>query len=218
MGNRFLPQGVRRPADRRQLGQERALAASQPPAGTGLVSHFLQASTAIYSSPAESSKPSPGAFEMSIDEMITWINLVARTEKGAGASDQEIVDVERAIGVQLPNSYKAFLATFGWARIDHDPLYGVGPDVPRPYALVRHVISERTDCEPAIPKHLVPFMNDGAGNHYCLETSYMRDGECPVVFWDHEHEDGSDQSPLQLSSSFDHWIVDRIIEHRTLGE
>ena len=63
---------------------------------------------------------------MSIDEMISRIDLLAKKERGAGATDREIAAAERAIGVRLPASYKAFLSTFGWARLYHDPLYGIG--------------------------------------------------------------------------------------------
>ena len=63
-----------------------------------------------------------------------------------------------------------------------------------------------------MPEYLVPVMNDGAGNHYCLDdTSRLDGGECPVVFWDHEHQDGPDQVPEQVSASFDRWLVDHIV-------
>ncbi len=149
---------------------------------------------------------------MSIREMVDRIGMLAEKEIGTGASDQDIADTECEIGIRFPASYKAFLRVFGWARIYHDPIYGIGPSCPRPYALVEHVVLERTECEPNIPHQLVPVLNDGAGNHYCLDTSRFHGDECPVVFWDHEHWDGSDQSPEEVSPSFDRWLIDRIAE------
>ena len=147
---------------------------------------------------------------MSISEMIERVEMLAEKETGTGASDQDITDAERKIGVRLPASYKALLKTFGWVRVYYDPIYGVGPSCDRADSLVTNVFSERTECEPNIPHHLVPVMNDGAGNHFCLDTSRFRGDECPVVFWDHEHEDGPDQIPETVSPSFDHWLIDRI--------
>jgi SMI1-KNR4 cell-wall len=149
---------------------------------------------------------------MSIREMADHLRMLAEKEIGTGASDQDIADSQREIDVIFPASYKTFLALFGWARVYHDPIYGVGPSCPEPYALVRHVLLERTECEPNIPHHLVPIMNDGAGNHYCLDTSRFHGGECPIVFWDHEHWDGPDQSPEEVSPSFDRWLINRITE------
>jgi len=148
---------------------------------------------------------------MSSSEMINQITSLEDKECGSGASDREIADAERDTGVRFPASYKAFLSRFGWARIYADSLFGVGPSVPRPYALVRHVLCERYEAHPHIPHHLLPVMNDGAGNHYCLDTANSHGDECPVVFWDHEHEDGPDQSPEQVSPSFDRWLIDRIV-------
>ena len=148
---------------------------------------------------------------MSIDEMITQIDLLARKDRGTGATDLDIADAERAIGVRLPASYKTFLSTFGWARIYHDPLYGVGPSVPPEYRLVDTTLCERYQAHPHIPHHLVPIMNNGAGNHYCLDTANYLEDECPVIFWDHEHQDGPNQSPEQVSSSFDRWLIDLIV-------
>jgi cell wall assembly regulator SMI1 len=137
---------------------------------------------------------------------------LAPKECVSGATDQEIANAERALGVRFPESYKAFLSRFGWAEIYYDTLYGLGPSVPPGYGLVKNALCERSEAEPLIPQHLVPVMNDGAGNNYCLDTSQLSSGECPVVFWDHEHEDGSDQSPEQVSSSFDQWLIDLIVD------
>ena len=60
--------------------------------------------------------------------------------------------------------------------------------------------------EPALLSNLVPVMSDGAGNHYCLNTSVMQNGECPVIFWDHEQ--GRDQNLGRVAASFDVWLIE----------
>ena len=150
---------------------------------------------------------------MSIREMISQIDSLAKKEYGRGATEQQIADAERALEVRFPASYRAFLAKYGWAQIHHDPIFGVGPSVPSVYRLVRKTRLERYDAEPNIPHHLVPVMNDGAGNHYCLDTANFRGDECPVVFWDHDCREGADQTPSQVSPSFDQWLIDLIVDN-----
>jgi cell wall assembly regulator SMI1 len=149
---------------------------------------------------------------MSISEMFKRIDALKKKELGGGATDKEIADAERALGVRFPRSYKAFLSRLGWADIYYDTLFGLGTTVPPPCDLVKTALSERYELEPNIPSHLVPIMNDGAGNNYCLDTAKLRNDECPVVFWDHEHEDGRDQLPVQIAPSFDQWVIDLIEE------
>jgi len=63
-----------------------------------------------------------------------------------------------------------------------------------------------------MPHRLIPLMNDGSGNHECLDTSKIKDGDCPVVFWDHEHPRGILQSPKRISVSFTAWLKRKIDE------
>jgi hypothetical protein len=141
--------------------------------------------------------------------MIAWNTWSPATEIGTGASHQEVADAERDIGVRLPASYAVFLIKFGWARVRHDFVYGIGPSCPRPYLLVRHVLAVRTE-QPRIPHYLVPIMKAGAGNHYCLDTSRMHKWDCPLVFWNHRAPQGSDQIPEWVAASFGPWLIDRM--------
>ena len=74
-----------------------------------------------------------------------------------------------------------FLGHIDWASIEGLELYGLGEDVPAYLDLVTVTVSERTEMRPRLPNRLVPLMNDGAGNHYCLEFESREQGECPVV-------------------------------------
>jgi SMI1-KNR4 cell-wall len=79
-------------------------------------------------------------------------------------------------------SYKAFLGHFGWASIEGLELYGLGEDVPAYLDLPEVTLSERTQTRPRLPSRLVTLMNDGAGNHYCLDVESGEQGECVAVF------------------------------------
>ena len=133
------------------------------------------------------------------------INAFRDKECGKGAAAREVDDSEAATGVVFPKSYRDFLLEFGWARFSHQELYGIGPAVPAHLELVRNTVAERTQMQPSLPSALIPVMNDGAGNHFCLDTAKTSDSECPVVFWDHEL--GGGQVPATVSETFDTWLV-----------
>lgn len=116
----------------------------------------------------------------------------------------------------FPSSYASFLRVIGWANIMHNYLYGIGESTPTHVELVRTTKWERELAEPSIPHSLVPIMNDGSGNNYCLDTSKLVNGECPVVFWDHEHEHGDKQTPEIVAPDFATWIVHEIDEWESL--
>lgn len=144
--------------------------------------------------------------------MPTFQELKARLEGfevqdfGSGASEADIDSAEVSLGVALEGGYRAFLTAFGWGGVEHLELYGLGNDVPPYLDLVAVARSERTEMEPVMPRHLVPVMNDGAGNHHCLDT--RRGPEPPVVRWDHEA--GEDQEPWVEAPDFTTWLSDRL--------
>jgi len=109
----------------------------------------------------------------------------------------------------LPESYRRFLRDFGWVSIDGDEIFGLGADVPSHLDLVRITQSERTQFRPYLPPHLAPLLNDGAGNHYCLDTRRSSGKGRPVVFWNHEHELAEQQDPADETDDFVTWLSER---------
>jgi cell wall assembly regulator SMI1 len=143
---------------------------------------------------------------MSIVEMNNSIITFTDKECGRGAELPEIANGEQILGVTFPESYRNFLSDVGWARFAHEQVFGIGSDVPAHLDLVRITLAERSEFEPRMPPHLIPIMNDGMGNHYCLDTSVMKNQECPVIFWDHEQT--SKQIPERAADTFDAWLID----------
>jgi cell wall assembly regulator SMI1 len=133
------------------------------------------------------------------------ITVILDKECGKGASQEEVRIAEINLGVTFPKSFRQFLNEYGWARFGHQELYGLGRDVPAYLELIRNTRAEREKMHPFLLPDLVPLMNDGAGNHYCLDTRMMKEGECPVVFWNHEL--GENQDPERVSDDFVNWII-----------
>lgn len=126
---------------------------------------------------------------------------------GTGAPESEITACEEQIGVVLPRSFRRLLAELGFVWWPEE-LYGLSPRIPPGVQLPRATMDERHEVEPPLAYHLVPFCPDGFGNHYCLDTSAMVEGECPVVFWNHELEE--DQKPPLTHGSFTDWLEEAI--------
>ncbi len=129
-------------------------------------------------------------------------------QSSVGALHQQIELAEQQLGVEFPESYKAFLEQFVWASFEGLELYGLGEDAPAYLDLVKVTLSERTEMRPRLPSRLVPLMNDGAGNHYCLDVGLREQGECPVVFWNHTL--GESQGPGYVARNLEEWLSEEL--------
>ena len=139
------------------------------------------------------------------------LNITARFSRrtnpkpsfGAPATPAQIMSAERELRVSLPDDYKWFMLNYG-ATSWPDYIYGLGDGVPTSFTVTALTHRERTLVEPAILLPLVPFAGDGFGNHYCLNTSQLNYGICPVVFWDHDLDEN--QVPEVTHPSFLDWL------------
>ncbi|HVE45245.1 MAG TPA: SMI1/KNR4 family protein [Acidimicrobiales bacterium] len=129
-------------------------------------------------------------------------------EHGTGATADEIARAERDLAVTFPTNYRLYLREFGWIEIGSAELFGLGHDVPFHLDLVRITVSERTEMHPLTPHNLIPLLNDGGGNLACLDTSRSEQGDCPVVFQDHELDEIRD-----VCGSFLAWLVEEMALH-----
>jgi SMI1-KNR4 cell-wall len=123
---------------------------------------------------------------------------------GGGATEEEIAAAERELAVTFPATFRSYLAEFGYLVFRSAEFYGLGVGVPEHLDLIRNTKAERTEFHPQIPPHLVPFMPNGCGDHYCIDLSARTD-DPPVVFWDHELDTA--QQPQRLADTFTSWLV-----------
>lgn len=130
--------------------------------------------------------------------------------QGQGASDDEIRDAEKKLGLTISGGFRQFLRRLGWAGAGSIEIYGLGSDVPRYLNLVEITLSERNEMRPKLRPEFLPVMNDGGGNLYCLSTNRKENGESPIVFWDHSLP--ANQEPEFISISFAEWFSSKLSE------
>jgi hypothetical protein len=121
---------------------------------------------------------------------------------GTGISVDQLEGIERELSLRIVGGYRLFLLEVGWLQLDADEIYGSGDDVPLHLDLVSVTRSERQEALPNLPHNLLPVLNNGAGDLYCLDTASH--GEPPVVArW---HEGAGLESPELIAADFDAWL------------
>ena len=117
-----------------------------------------------------------------------------------GGDVKRIADIENELGVTFPDSYKCFLKNYGSGG-----LFGVeivGCDYGIPPTVVELTKSYREDD---MPSDFV-IIEDAGEYQYCLQTSKMKDGECPVVNW------AVDEDVIFEADDFSEFFLSRICD------
>ncbi|MFL5348077.1 MAG: SMI1/KNR4 family protein [Hyalangium sp.] len=143
---------------------------------------------------------------MTFDELAQRLELSSSKNFGRGATEHDLHAASARLGVNLAGGYRRFLQRFGWGGVGSFELFGLGSDAPPYLNLVAVTESERTEMHPALPAHLIPLMNDGGGNLYCLDSRSA--GEPVVVFWDHTAS--AEQAPEPVAPDFVSWLAERV--------
>lgn len=150
-----------------------------------------------------------GEGKLDVEELIESLphrlSLLKHEVTGGGASPQQVAGLEKTLGVRLPKSYIAFLRKYGWADLEYLQLFGFGDDVPKELNVVENTKIRRQQAGSRMPLHLIPIMNDGAGNAFCLDCQTLDShDECPVVFWDTDLD--ADQTPEIDGEDYLTWL------------
>lgn len=121
-----------------------------------------------------------------MQELFKIINEnIDKCAHSTGASDELIAKAERYLGLKFPESYKYFLKTYGYLAIGGEEIYGIidgdFEDSRIPDAI--WLTKKEHERNPEL-KHLVVVYFTGDEFFYCLDTSRMNNGECPVVIID----------------------------------
>lgn len=141
---------------------------------------------------------------MTMDELEKTLRARDDVVIGTGASDVDIDNAQRSLGVTFPDSLREYVGRFGHLELGHFELYGFGSELPNYLQLVAMTLAERTEYGCPLPHEFVPLLNDGGGNLYCIDTGPPKTGR--VVLWDHTL--GMEQKPDQQSGSLADWLAE----------
>jgi len=96
---------------------------------------------------------------------------------GRPMSAKEIQEMEKTLGLKLPQEYKEFLQTFGSLGV-------VRMEIEDGYSVVKETLSLRENYPDRFPNNLVAVYGDGYGNYYCIVCDGPDYGK--VIFWQHD--------------------------------
>jgi len=111
-----------------------------------------------------------------------------------GVEENKIIEVEEALNVRLPNSYKWFLTKYGYGAVFGQEILGCGKsEVPSV------VLQTKRFRQLGLPEQYVVIQNCDEWI-YCLDTNGLVNYECPVISWDRVN--GLDEIESSNFSSF----------------
>jgi len=138
---------------------------------------------------ANKAKPSP------IDEILQRIKTDRSNLVGPGASDEDIEQLEQNLAVTLPESYKAFLRIFDGGQFNFARMHCITDKGAGWHDLIQQ-LENFFSYHPILGvRSLFPFGSSYGGDVYCFDLSQLKNGECPVLEFDHE---GTDDQELKL--------------------
>ncbi len=151
-------------------------------------------------------KPSTGS---STEVLHAIRKELGRSVQPVSVYEAELRELEKHLGIGLPEDYRQFLGEFGfvdWPEI----VYGVDRSLRPGDTLLKTIERERNLLLPALPPHLIPFSPNGLGSHYCLDLESKRHNSSRVVYWRHEVLEG--QVPEHAFDSFSAWLAETTLE------
>lgn len=126
-------------------------------------------------------------------------------------TDDEIKKAEELLSLTLPLSFKEFLKKYGVGNYFDAEFYGLFheavPSDSAPCALW-YTLDERKNAD--FPKDFVVIYSSGFGPLYCLSTSEILEGDCPVREWNYKPV-VRDQNSL-VSESYSGFLLDKLKE------
>ena len=124
--------------------------------------------------------------------------ITVRTMPPAGES--ELLRAEAALGVSIPEGYRAFLQATDGGRPNEgtfSPNVGVTE-----FLGAREIVSVRSRLRGRLPETLLPIAGAEGGNYICISVAEGQEGA--IYFWDHQLE--GDGATERLAASFDAFV------------
>lgn len=121
--------------------------------------------------------PTNEVFQMYEDKLKELVDTKS-VHKLDGATEENVIEIENKLNVVLPDSYKWIVKEYGSVSFQGLEIDGIGLDN------VLICVNNTDDWKRfGIPHGYVVIFEPGADWIYCLDTTHMKNGECPVVAW-----------------------------------
>jgi hypothetical protein len=101
------------------------------------------------------------------------------SDVGQSQTEEAIALAEKALAVKFPASFREYLKTWGWLSFGPTEYMGLGTTIRSVVA-----VTERLRRDHSLPANFVVVSSHEGDEYVCLDTSMLKDGECPVVIWD----------------------------------
>lgn len=126
--------------------------------------------------------------------------MVGEFTSHAKLSADEVDELEKEIGYELPKDYREFLMAYGCVETGSEEIIGFGGPKHLNLIAVRNDLLLSTGLN--FPDNLCPICADGFGNYDCLQLSPDSD-KAAVVYWVH---DNSGYIHEKVATSFCVWL------------
>jgi len=148
-----------------------------------------------------------------IDSAISLIDSSGKDrpilQKKFAVSTQQVEELEKKLGFSLPESYQHFLLNYGSGAFEGWEFYGLIPDKSdHPDDVYSFTVELREEHD--LPNDLLAIENFDGDSVACLLLSALRDGECPVILWDHSEGERQIRKPYILANSFGDYFFEKV--------
>ncbi|MDM5191353.1 SMI1/KNR4 family protein [Bacillus hominis] len=114
------------------------------------------------------------------DKIISIISTYEKDDDFMGVVNEDTIqEAAKMLNITFPSSYHWFLKQYGSGGLDGMDIHGCEKTV-ADSSVVYHTKLYRETYD--LPVQYI-VLNDIDGTVTCLDTSKMKDGDCPVVFW-----------------------------------
>lgn len=131
-------------------------------------------------------------------------------ELGEPIIDNKLERFEAKYSIQLTNEFNFMLKKHNGFSLGGTEVFGIGEEF-KAKSLDILYNNQHSNFQNFIPKNIIPFSPDGAGNHYCLDLTRSTSETCPIIFYQHDYEYKDINDIETCNTSFAEWIDEVMI-------
>jgi hypothetical protein len=143
-----------------------------------------------------------------IKEILKFSNEVL--EKGNSLPLGIMSTITSNYGINLPLEYYELVRSMNGFSIMGDGVVGIKHESLSGISLEQLYQQEHYEVENPMSKFLVPFCNDGEGNHYCIDCANVHEKTetAKIIFWQWDYSYSEVDQPEVVNDSLAEWILE----------